>query len=55
MSADEKLDIALKAIEDYYFGNDEDCGEKLFINFAKKHKNEFIIGKLSESTENKFE
>jgi hypothetical protein len=52
---DEKLDLAIQVLEDFYFGESGDCGEKLFINFAKKYKQEFFNSKLSMSTENKFE
>jgi hypothetical protein len=54
---DEKLDEAIQNIEAFYFGEGGSIenGEKLYIDFAKQHKNEFIKSKLSESTENKFE
>ena len=45
---------SLNGIADYKNYNKE-CGEKLFIDFAKKHKSKFIDCKLNESTENKFE
>ena len=57
--SDEKIDQAVKNIEDFFFTNvdhlNKECGEKLYIDFAKEHKNEFINCKLSNSTENKFE
>jgi hypothetical protein len=55
MDSDESLNSALILIENYYFGEGENCGERLFIDFAKKHKTVFLNSKISESTENKFE
>ncbi len=62
---DEKIEKSIHIIEAYFFkeldenknkfGESIDCGEKLFIDFAKKYKNEFLNSKLTESTENKFE
>lgn len=52
---DDLLDTAIKTIEDYFFGTGEECGEKLFMNFAKKNKEAFSKAKLSGSTENNFE
>lgn len=65
---DDKLDESIRLIEKFFFDeedkerSDEDyknynkeCGEKLFIDFVKKHKSKFIDCKLNESTENKFE
>lgn len=54
MSSD-KLDNAIEIIESYYFGEGEDRGEKLFLDFAAKHKEKFLQSKLNSSTENKFE
>lgn len=55
MSKEDYLEDAIKSIEDYFFGTGEDCGEKLFMNFAKEHKEAFSKAKLSGSTENNFE
>lgn len=52
---DDKLDNTIQRIEDYYFGEGEERGEKLFLEFAKKHRDQFLQAKLSSSTENKFE
>ena len=52
---DNKTYEAIELIESFLFGEGEECGEKLYIDFAKKYKNEFMNSKLTESTENKFE
>ena len=52
---DEILDNTIKGIEDYFFGTGDECGEKLFIQFAKENKQKFLDAKLSSSTENQFE
>jgi hypothetical protein len=65
---DDKIDESIRLIEEFFFNeedierSDEDyktynkeCGEKLFIDFAKKYKKEFMNCKLNKSTENKFE
>ncbi len=51
---DDILDNTIKIIENYYFGQSGECGEKLFIDFAAKHKSKFAASKLSNSTENQF-
>jgi hypothetical protein len=51
---DEKLINAIKRIEDYYFGEGEDCGERLFIDFARKNRQAFLGSKLNNSSENDF-
>jgi hypothetical protein len=52
---EDKLDFTIKIIENYFFGTDGDCGEQLFINFFKEHKEMFINSKISESIENRIE
>ena len=52
---EDKLDESIEMIENYFFGESGDCGEKLFLDFAREHKIEFLNAKLNESTENKFE
>ena len=59
---DEKLNSTIIKIEGYFFSDDEqrkdpsrDCGEKIFMDFAKSNRDTFIKCKLNESTENKFE
>lgn len=49
---DELLDETIQNIENYFFGTGEDCGEQLFIKFAKENKNVFAKAKLSHSSEN---
>jgi hypothetical protein len=66
--SDDRLDESIRIIEEYFFDEEDkertineyknyskDCGEKLFVDFAQKYKNEFMNCKLNESTENKFE
>lgn len=52
---DDKLEQTIKIIEDYFFGTQDDCGEQLFINFSREHKDVFKNFKTSESTENRIE
>ena len=52
---DEILNETIKGIEDYFFGTEGECGEKLFIDFAKENKQKFLDAKLTSSTENKLE
>ena len=53
--SDEKIDESIEVLEKYFFGDGEECGERLFLDFAKEYKSEFINSKISDSTENKFE
>jgi hypothetical protein len=55
MIDENQLEETIANIENYYFGEKGDCGESLFINFAKENKETFIKAKLSQSTENNFE
>jgi hypothetical protein len=55
MSNEGDLDDTIQAVEEYFFGKGEHCGEMLFINFAKENKKVFQQAKLSGSTENNFE
>ena len=52
---EEQLDDAIKNIENYFFGTGDNCGEQLFIDFARTNKNIFLQAKLSHSTENDFQ
>ena len=51
---DQLLDDTIKAIENYLFGKGDNCGERLFIDFAKENKKYFINSKIGKSTENDF-
>jgi hypothetical protein len=60
--SDNLLNLTINKIEEFLFSDHEqrkdqsrDCGEKLFKDFAKKHRDILINCKLSDSTENKFE
>ena len=48
------LDETIEAIENYLFGKGDDCGETLFINFARANKKYFENAGLGKSTENNF-
>jgi hypothetical protein len=36
-----KMEQAMTAIEEFYFGDEEDAGETMFNNFAKVHAHHF--------------
>jgi hypothetical protein len=55
MENEEKIGTAIKHIEEYYLGEGEECGEQLFIEFAKKNKKVFLDAKINDSTQNNFE
>ncbi len=52
---DDKLDETIKIIENYFFGAEGECGEQLFKNFSKEHKEIFKNSNISDSTENRIE
>ena len=52
---DDIINDTIETLENYLFGKSGDCGEKLFIDFAKNNKQHFIDAKLGQSTENNFE
>ena len=37
----ERMEEAMRKIEDFYFGEEEDTGEQLFNNFAEKYAEQF--------------
>ena len=49
---DDIINDTIETLENYLFGKSGDCGEKLFIDFAKNNKQHFIDAKLGQSTEN---
>ena len=51
---DQVLDDTIEEIEKYLFGKGDNCGEKLFIDFAKANKKYFENAGLGKSTENNF-
>ena len=51
---DDLLDETIEIIENYLFGKGDNCGEKLFIDFAKANKKYFENAGLGKSTENNF-
>lgn len=53
--ARERMEQAMKKIEDFYFGDDPDAGEQLFKRFAVKHSQHFRPGMNPFGEENKLE
>jgi hypothetical protein len=53
--SDEKLNEAIVELENYFLGEGGECGEKLFVDFAKTNKQKFLSAKINQSTENNFE
>ena len=51
---DDVINDAVEALENFLFGKEGDCGEKLFIDFAKENKEHFAKANLDKSTENNF-
>ena len=51
----EIFEETIKNIEEYYLGEGEECGEKLFIEFARKYKDKFLNSRVNNSSENDFE
>ena len=51
---DDIIDDTVETLENFLFGKSGDCGEKLFIDFAKENKVHFANANLGKSTENNF-
>ena len=51
---DQLLDDTIEIIENFLFGKGDNCGEKLFIDFAKENKKYFLNSGIGKSTENDF-
>ena len=51
---DDVINDTVEALENFLFGKEGDCGEKLFIDFAKANKKYFENAGLGKSTENNF-
>ena len=51
---DDIIDDTVETLENFLFGKSGDCGEKLFIDFAKENKAHFANANLGKSTENNF-
>lgn len=49
------MERAMRRIEDFYFGDDEAAGERLFNRFAEQHAHHFAADVSAESGENKLE
>ena len=49
------MERAMRRIEDFYFGDDEAAGERMFSRFAGKHARHFAPGVAAEEGENKLE
>ena len=50
-----RMERAMRRIEDFYFGDDEEAGERMFNKFAAKHAVHFAPGVAAEGGENKLE
>ncbi|OMJ96179.1 hypothetical protein SteCoe_362 [Stentor coeruleus] len=55
MSAMDKMERAMRKIEDFYFGDEDNTGEQMFNTFAKKYSNLFTADMKVTETENKIE
>lgn len=53
--ASERMERAMKRIEDFYFSDDPEAGEQLFMRFAVKHSHHFRPGMSAFGEENKLE
>ena len=51
---DDLINDTIETLENFLFGKSGDCGEKLFIDFAKENKKHFAKANLDKSTENNF-
>ena len=51
---DDLINDTIEALENFLFGKSGDCGEKLFLDFAKENKKHFANANLGKSTENNF-
>jgi len=50
-----RMEHAMRRIEDFYFGDEEEAGERMFNKFAAKHAQYFAPGVSAEDGENKLE
>ncbi|CAI2380264.1 unnamed protein product [Moneuplotes crassus] len=53
--SEDKLQAAMDAISDFYFGESEDSGEQMFKKFANKHKELFDVTEGTDMEEHKLE
>ena len=51
----DKLTSVMDKIEEFYFGDGDESGEKMFKAFAEKHKEKFEVPEDAESMEHKVE
>ena len=51
---DDLINDTIETLENFIFGKSGDCGEKLFLDFAKENKKHFANANLGKSTENNF-
>ena len=51
---DDLINDTIETLENFLFGKKGDCGEKLFLDFAKENKKHFANANLGKSTENNF-
>ena len=55
MSIKERMERAIRKIEDFYFGDDENNGEQMFNNFAHTYSHLFSADMTATDSENKIE
>ena len=55
MADDEIITKVMAAVESFYFDDGEDCGEKIFNEFAEQHHELFEDNCDAEEMENKLE
>ena len=53
--SDDKMTAVMDKIEQFYFGDGDDCGEAMFKKFAEENKEVFKEGVEEEGTEHKLE
>ena len=51
---DDLINDTIETLENFLFGKKGDCGDKLFLDFAKENKKHFANANLGKSTENNF-
>ena len=55
MTSIERMERAMRKIEDFYFGEDENTGEQIFNTFARKYSHLFTAEMKVTENENKIE
>ena len=55
MADEDKLSVVMEKLEEFYFGDGEESGEKVFNRFAAKHAHLFDNDCDATASENKLE